>query len=696
MPLISDTKLLKQWEEHKDVSEGDNNRQHSVAREDHAFHAGDPTCYDIKLRSGDSRIPVVFNKVKPFVDSVSGFMIQLRKKPDYQARMLGSEEQQERSEYMNGISEYIRSNANMDQIESRQDREMLITGYGALDTNITYEKNPDGEVVSEIIKYDDVFWDPQSQEPNMIDSRWVFRRKAFNLDEALKRFKGSVEEDFEQYVEYDSGAAHYNPGGGLYDKISPAGSTKEDLVKVYYYQWWELNKYYRVINPLFEIEDPATVSLLAQMMQSITQKRREVSTKDEVEDLFEFDPFAEFLVMTPTIRNDLRELFTRFDIELEEQEFLRKVYYTAILSGKVIFKKFKSPDQQGFTIKFKTANYDPVNKTWYGMIAGLKEPARYANKALSEILYVIASRSKGGVMYEEGAVDDPARFEQEWATTKAAVRVNDGALSRGAIQPKAESSLPSGYEAIYDISNQSMEQTSGIGREFLGTSANAQVSALLENQRINQVIASLALYFDSISLYQKEHARLMTTFIRMLAENSQGRLVSLLGVDGARRYEALSEDRMADEYDIDIGEAPTTATQKAETAKVVAELADKMAQFGENIYPLVVDYIPGLKQSDKQKIKQIALPDPQEQQEQQQQAQAQAEEQARMQAVAQQAALEAQAASTQKDLADAQLKTAQVEETMADTVRTLEEARQKAAETDVLRRQDLEDVRVVI
>lgn len=692
MPLISDKKLLEQWEEHKDISEGDNRHQHSEAKEAHQFHAGDASCYNTKLRDGDTRTAVVFNKVKPFVDSVLGFMIQLRKKPDYQARILNSEEQEEFSEYMNGISDYVRSNANMDQIESRQDREMLITGYGALDTNITYDKNPDGEAVSEIIKYDNVFWDPQVAEPNMMDSRWVFRQKAFNLDEALQRFKGSVAEDFEGYTEHESNAAYYNPGGGEYDKIALAGGTEEDLVKVYYYQWWELNKYYRAANPLFEIQDPATASLLAQMMQTITNKRQEVSDKDQIEDLFDFDPFGEFLIMTPVIRNDLRELFGRFDIELEEQEFLRKTYYTAILSGSVIFRKFKSPDQQGFTIKFKTGNYDPVKKMWYGMVEGLKEPAKYANKALSEILYVIAARSKGGVMYEESAVDDPQRFEQDYSTTKAAIRVNDGALGRGAIQPKAESSLPTGYEGIYEISNQSMEQTSGIGREFLGTSANSQVSALLENQRINQVVASLAQYFDSISLYQKEHARLMTTFIRMLAENSQGRLVSLIGTDGARRYDQLSKDRVADEYDIDIGEAPTTPSQKAETTKVVIELADKMAQFGENIYPFVIDYIPGIKQSDKQKIKQIVLPDPQQEQQQDEAAQAQQQ----IQAAVQQASIEAQNAKTQKDLADVQLKETQVGETEADILKILAEAEQKTAETDTLRRQEIGDVRVVI
>lgn len=692
MPLPNNEKLLEQWERHREISRGDNGGQHKRAREAHAYNAGDEGYYTASVQDKAVRNSVAFNKIKPIVDAVVGFMIQLRRKPDYQARIMGEAEQEERSSYMNSLSDYIRSNANMASIESRQDREMLVTGYGAIDTNISYERNPDGEVASEVLRYNDVFWDPQSQEPNLLDARWVFRRKAFNLQEALKRFKGSKEEDFQSYTgDYDDGFV-YNPGGGEYDKIASGDFQEEDLVEVWYYQWWELEKYYRAANPLYEMADPAQASILAQLMNAIKNNRMEVSTKEQVEDIFDFDPFAEFLVMTPVIRNDLRLLFERFGIELEEQEFLRKTYYTSILSGTTIFKKFKSPDQQGFTIKFKTANYDPVRRHWYGLVAGLIEPSRYANKALSQILYTIAANSKGGVMYEESAVDDTDRFEQQYATTKAAIRVNDGALSGGKIAPKAQAALPTGYEAIYEISTQSMEQTSGIGREFLGTSAASQVSALLESQRINQVIATLAPYFDAGDLYLKEQARLMTTFIRMLAENSEGRLVAIIGPQGATRYEALTQDRMVDEYDIEIGEAPTTPTQKAETAKIVIELADKMAQFGQNIYPTAIEYVPGMKQTDKQKIKAAIEPSEEEVAQRQQAAQQQAEAENSVR----QSLMQVNEAKAMKDMADVELKQRQVDKTTAETVRTLEEASQKATENDVLRSRPVGTVNVTI
>ena len=153
------------------------------------------------------------------------------------------------------------------------------------------------------------------------------------------------------------------------------------------------------------------------------------------------------------------------------------------------------------------------------------------------------------------------------------------------------------------------------------------MSGVLESQRINQVVSTLATYFDAVHLFQLEHARLMTTFLRMLAQNSEGRLVSIIGEDGAARYEQLTESKFVDEYDIDIGEAPTTATQKQETSLIITQLAEKAQQFGKNLWPLAIDYIVGIKEADKQKFKEALSTSPEEIQQQQAAAQDQAAQQ---------------------------------------------------------------------
>ena len=697
MPLKKDTELLEQWEKHKNISESGLDEQHTSARDDHTFYAGDSMAYSATVTDKGRRSSIVFNKVKPYVDAVAGFMVQLRRKPQYQARMFDSEQQRELSTYYNAVSDYVRDNANMSHLESRQDREMLITGIGAIDTNIIYEHNPDGEVRAENIQFDDIFWDPQSREPNIVDSRWVFRRKKFNRKEAVKRFKGTKPEDFESYKNEQTNFT-YNPQGGLYDKIALGiGVTEEDLVQVYYYQYWELETYYRARNPLFEIEDPIVGAQVAQLMEVMRQRRERAASKETVEDYFEFDPFAEYLVMTPSIKTDMKEVFDFFNLDVEYQRHEKRVYYTVIVTGEEILDKFKSPDQQGFTIKFKTGDYDEENNRWFGMVHQLKHPARYANKALTEMLYVIASNSKGGVMYEESAVEDPARFEQQWATTRSAIKVNDGALSGGKIAPKAQAALPSGFENVYTISNDSMGEVTGINKEFLGNATSSQVSALLESQRINQVVSTLACYFDSIAFYQKEHARLMMTYFKMLAENSEGRMIRIIGEDGTQRFDVLTQDKFNVEYDVDIGEAPISATQKQETAQLMMQMADKVSVFGQNIYAMVVDYLP-IKEADKAKmIEALQPPPPSPEQQQAQQALQQIQMEGQMSQIAKNRGdallREAQAAKTQAEIPQTE---AETDRARADTLRALAEGEQKNLENDVIRQQPINNLDLVI
>jgi hypothetical protein len=276
--------------------------------------------------------------------------------------------------------------------------------------------------------------------------------------------------------------------------------------------------------------------------------------------------------------------------------------------------------------------------------------------------------------------------------------VADGALSGGKIQPKAQAALPTGYENIHAIADAAMTEVSGISREYLGTAQNKQVSALLESQRINQVLSTLAIYFDAITLYQIEHARLMLSYLRVLAQNSAGRLIRIMGEDGAAAYRRIGEDIMNQEYDVVVGEAPTTPAQKEQTTNILVQMAQQLLPTGTNIYPLVATYLP-IPQEDKAKLVKALTPSPEAAQQAQATAQAQQQQEAAMNAVI----AEATKARAARDLAEAQVKQASIgkvvaeaDKVMADTARTLEETGSIAAQTDALRNAPAQDVRVVI
>lgn len=670
--MLSDKELIKQFVKHKSISEYDLSNQYDLARRAHRFYNGDRGIYTAEVtdQTGDKRT-IVFNKIKPYIDSVSGFMRQLRRVFEYSARVDEEEEKEFRSNAANVFSAQIRETANLDYLESAQDKEMLIAGYAAIDTNILYEKNPDGEVQGELVEFDDVGWDPQSRAPNLLDARWIYRRRKLSKDEALKRFKAARPEDLPAVHDPDRQKV-YNPYDGQYTAISINNNYEQDLVEIHYYQWWELETYYRANNPIQEIKDEALAQTLRDLLFIVRDTRSNVEDEWVRDDLFVFDPNAATLVMTPTLKEDVVEAFSQYGIVLQTQEYLKKSFYTAILTPEKVLDKYKSPNQDGFTIKVKTDSFDNELKCWYSITRQLQEPSRYANKALTEILYTIAFNSKGGVMYEKMAVDDPQRFEREYASTKAAIRVNDGALSGGMIQPKAMAALPTGYENVYQISNSSLGEVTGVNKEFLGSSENKQVSALLESQRITQVSSTLAGIFDAVSLYQIEQARLLLTYMRILAEN-RARPINMEGPNGEDYATYVHKELLIEEYDIRISEAPITPTQLQETGQQLFALAQSVALLGKDIYSIVVPYIPGLKLADKKKLQSLLSPSVSDEQLQQQQ---------KVAALA----MEATQARIDKDKAEANYKLVSADRERATAVKTINEAQQVDMENYAIKR----------
>lgn len=667
-------KIYDKFKEHRQIIDTGFDPQWTKAELNHQFYSGDEMAYNVGVQDGNQRKIVVFNRVKPFVNAISGFMIKLRRKLYYQAREQDQELQRNYTNSNNAFANYLRENANVDQLESRQDKEMLITGIGAIDYSISYVNNPNGEVKGETIKYDEFGVDPLARATNLLDARFCYRRKVMNRDDAATLFNVDKDdlEDAQSPIVLDNVASNvYLPTKSSYDK---------DLVQIYSYQFWEFENYYKVDNPLYDefISDELRVELASAfeaLKQEIENDKDNVDEK-VIDDLFATNFDDQQLTMTKKTKAVFDELLKDYGIESDAIKHRRKCYYTAMISGKKVIKWWKSQDQNGFSIKFKTGDYDEVRGLWLGIVDQLMEPSRFANKALTEILYVIASNSKGGVMYEAGAVKDARRFEQQWSSTDAAIMVNNGALTNGMIQPKAQSTLPSGYENVLQWSKQGLFETTGVNPEFMGSSENKQVSALLESQRIEQTTSVLACYFDSSLLYQKEFGRWLLTAMQVLYENNPQTVFRATGEEGLTAYKSVKEPAIYAEYDIDIEEVPVTPIQRKENLSLMMSMAQQLLMTGVNIYPALIDDLP-IKDAQKRKIKEALQPksDPAQQQMVQQQAQLQIQKS--MQDLQQQKIdINKTIAEIQKLNVDVNKTTAETEKTQAETLKSIEEAEQ--------------------
>ena len=108
------------------------------------------------------------------------------------------------------------------------------------------------------------------------------------------------------------------------------------------------------------------------------------------------------------------------------------------MGRKIIGKVMDLPSKNAFTFQCITAERDRNKGTWFGLVRLMRDPQMWANKWLSQILHIVNSNAKGGVMIEEGALTDKRQFEESFAKPNAVSWVPNGTLASGRIQPKPQ------------------------------------------------------------------------------------------------------------------------------------------------------------------------------------------------------------------------------------------------------------------
>lgn len=618
--MKSKPQIIQQFENHLKLSKRSLSRQWDNTRQCQQFYVGDSMSYldhlqFVNPRGEKKRVLIEFNKVMPFVDAVAGFMTQNRRQAKYVARVPFAPKQEAYSIHTNAVSRYVREHANAEQLESEQDLDMLINGYGAVETDMSYILGnattlPNGEILIQRLDPHTTFWDAVAKRKNLSDARWVGYWQDYDIKDALALFPDSDKAEFGNAVPNDNDEDYYyDPYGGRYDKVSYGNSLEwtnqqEELVRVYNYQWFEYEKYYQADNPMYTMQSGEAKMLAAEQLQIISDEMDR-----GFEDMFTFDPTAKVLTFDRETKNKLVEIFGKY---IQPVEWVRKRYYTAIISGKTVFKSYSSICQQDFSIQFKTGTYDPIRKIWTGMVNNMMNPQLYYNKALTELMFTIAANSKGGVLVERGAVKDIQEFEQRYASTTSVIEVEEGAVTQGKIMPKGQNVPTTGLDNILVLTDNSIADAAGVDKSFLGSNENKQETGILFRRRIRQVVSTLAKYFDSITLFQKNNARLMLDYIRVWSENNEGALIELSDEDGNYNTQELKQEPFMCEYGITIQEAPQTPEDKEETAEMISTIGDKVAAAGNTngamkIYAVAVKSL-NLDSEDKKEIIEALAP----------------------------------------------------------------------------------------
>lgn len=511
-----------------------------------AGHQWDDT--DRAVLEEQNRPVVSFNRIGPVIDSVAGSEVTNRQQVQYIPRQVGDAGV---NELLTGAAQWVRDNCDAEDEESDAFQDLLICGMGWTETHLDYDDAEEGQILIERRDPMTMRYDPSARKKNLTDACWVQHESWMTKDQIEERWPDAEPIDSTPNVSSSSEDTqpHDATRAWLYEKDATGYDQKTGKFLVLCHEWYDRQEFYKVLDPF---------------TQQITEVKPEV-----------------FEVLSDRMK--------ALGLALESAKMSRKVYRKVYISGGTVLEKRLAASQVGFSFKCMTGKRDRNKNVWYGLVRPMTDPQKWANKFFSQILHIINSNSKGGLMVEDGAVDNIRKLETQWSEADSVVVVNEGAISQGRIQPKPDVKMPMGPERMMEFAISSIRDTTGVSLELLGM-ANRDQAGYLEAQRKQAGMTILSTLFDSLRRYRKLQGRLLADYIKNYL--SDGRLVRIVGQDGTEKYIPLLRQDDTVEYDVIVDEAPTSHNMKERVFGMMMQMMPVLAKMGMPIPPELVDYMP--------------------------------------------------------------------------------------------------------
>jgi hypothetical protein len=504
-------KLKQWWRLDRDKA----NDWYDDAKEDFDFVAGRQySDDDIATLKKKKRPVVVFNRLQSVINAVTGYEVGNRREVRYIPREEGDVKA---NEVLTAAGQWFNDEAKGDYVRSAVFSNTIVCGMGWADTRLNFTESPEGQPKEEDIDPFEMAWDRDSRQRNLQDATRLWRARRVPLEDAMEMFPG--------YTRDQLNAAWSNinsPQDLKRSESGPSTTSTQDYVTIVQCQYVTRQTYYLA-------QDPMTGE-----QSEFTQ--------------------AEF----ETANKRLKQLA---GFEMEGVKFRKRVIKQAFL-GAVVLKYGDGPCPTDFSLQCVTGMYDRNKGTWYGLVRAMKDPQRWANKWLSQMMFIMNSNSKGGLLAEKGAFDNSREAERTWAEADAITMVNDGRL--GSIREKTQAPFPIGFQQLTEFAIGSIREVSGVSLELMGTRESNQPIGL-EQSRKQAGLNILQWAFDGMKLYSEKQGAVVLWYLQH--DLSDGRLIRIVGKDNEKYVKLLKQADL--EYDIIVDDSPTAPNQKEQVWAIV-------------------------------------------------------------------------------------------------------------------------------
>lgn len=540
----------------------------AAAVDDFGFIAGSQWLQEDEAHlSLEKRPAITFNYSEKMIDAVVGAEVSNRQEATYRPRGV---EDAGAAELWNNAAKWVRDECGAEDEESDAFRDMLICGMGWTYTRLSYDEDQDGKLLVERVDPLEMRSDPAASKPGLTDRRYAYRRWWIDEADAKKEWpKATFPNDSEDNT--NRGVITH---GHRYNDESDDNSDDrhKDQVRITMYECVE--------------REPVMLMIVGGKIEEISMS--------------EFGSMKQILDSAGA----------------KYVKHLKRVYYRGFFAGETLLDAELSPCQDGFTFQAITGKRDRNHNTWYGLTKVMKDPQRWANKWLSQILHIVNSNAKGGLMAEINTFVDPKKAQEEWSRPDTVTLFKEGALSGNKVKEKQAGNFPAGLDKLMQFALGSLPMVTGINLEALGL-ANREQAGVLEQQRKQAAYGLLSPLFDALRRYRKSQGRVLLHMINAFI--SDGRMVRIGGAE-SQQFLPLTKQEGAIRYDVIVDQSPNAPDVKERTWEALMQLVPNMLKAGLPLPPDLLDYSPlpvALATKWKQFASQNPPPDPKMQQMQQ-------------------------------------------------------------------------------
>lgn len=542
------------------------------AKKDFEFVDGGEKQWDeaaVKLLKDESRPVVTFNKTRKYIKAICGIEANNRHEIAYLPRELDQPGEVKANELLTAASEWMEDGCHAQRHQSRAFRDAAICGVGCTEAVTDFDDDPNGKYVETRVNPLEIGWDREAQDQNVVDAKRVWRVRRMSLADARALIPGAADLSA---TDLDASWA----GSVVEPSQEPRTTEQKELreersidqsddtkvkVTVVQVQWLEHEVYYRAANP-----DALT------------------------------DPLHQGPALVDMSEDDYKKATRQFGARTASgkwpgTQMRRKVYKQAFLGGRLI-KMMPCPVPDAFTLNFIT--WEPnADGTYDGLIADLRDPQTWGNKFFAQVMHIVNSTAKGGIIVEESAMVDVESFKRNYPRPDGVAVVKDGAISKGKIMAKPGQGLTNGVLALMETTDRMFSDVSGINVEMMGL-ADREQAGILEAQRKQSAMTILATLFDSLAMFRERVAKVRLHYIQTTL--ADGRLIRIAG-DDVKEAIPLLRDKVMGKYDVVVTDAPTSPNSKERIWASLQQILPPLMQAGmvkpEHVLVLL-DYIPGL------------------------------------------------------------------------------------------------------